>query len=43
MKKKKNSLVTVLVTVAIVVTLAAAGLITFIVYQNTHIFVENKA
>ena len=41
--KKKNTLMTVLVTLAVVVTLAAAGLIAFIVYQNTHIFVENKA
>lgn len=41
--KRKNTLMTVLVTLAVVVTLAAAGLIAFIVYQNTHIFVENKA
>lgn len=43
MRKKRNTLITVLVTLAVAVTLIAAGLIAFIIYQNTHIFVENKA
>lgn len=43
MKRKKNPLVTILVTFAVAVTLIAAGLIAFIIYQRTHIFVENKA
>ncbi len=41
--KKKNILVTILITVAVVVTLIAAGLAAFVIYQNTHVFVENKA
>ena len=40
---KKNSVVTILVTLAVVVTLIAVGLTAFIIYQKTHIFVENKA
>ena len=40
---KKNSVVTILVTLAVVVTLIAVGLTAFIIYQRTHIFVENKA
>ena len=40
---KKNPVVTILVTLAVVVTLIAVGLTAFIIYQKTHIFVENKA
>lgn len=40
---KKNPVVTILVTLAVVVTLIAVGLTAFIIYQRTHIFVENKA
>ena len=43
MKRKKNHLVTILVTLAVAVTLIAGGLTAFIIYQNTHVFVENKA
>ena len=43
MKGKKNHLVTILVTLAVAVTLIAGGLTAFIIYQNTHVFVENKA
>ena len=40
---KKNPVVTILVTLAVVVTLIAVGLTAFVIYQRTHIFVENKA
>lgn len=40
---KKNPVVTVLVIIAVVLTVAAIGLTAFIIYQRTHIFVENKA
>lgn len=40
---KKNPVVTVLVTIAVVLTVIAVGLTAFIIYQRTHIFVENKA
>lgn len=43
MRRKKNPLVTILVTLAVAVTLIAGGLTAFIIYQNTHVFVENKA
>lgn len=40
---KSNKLVTVLITVAVVLALLLAGVVTVIAYRTTHIFVEGEA
>lgn len=42
-RKKSNKLITVLVIIAILSVAAAGGMLAYIYYQNTHIFVEGQA
>ena len=42
-RRKSNKLITVLVILAVLSVAAAGGMLAYIYYQNTHIFVEGQA